>query len=423
MQTIKKIYHKILPVSLLNYLFRIKTALLSIKEIRITENCSQNLSLKNKKSKIELVFIIYMPEVFSSFQSIYESACKNSNFSVHILAQPHVDNQQGLKGQNPAYDYLRNKYDNVINAYDNNEWFDLKKLNPDYVFYTRPYNHQYYNDYLPSVVRYYAKVCFEQYSYDMDITADFYIVYNYPFIQNVTFVFNSAESICNKVKKMIKNHKKYPQALCFGFTRFDLLKNYSKQDKKRKTVLWLPRWTASKKQGKRQGHFFEYINLFLSFAENNKDIDFIIRPHPLMFANFKLLGLYTEKDIENLYKKCNEIGNVFIDTDKSYLESLLKADILFADYTALLVEYFMTGNPIIYCDDASTFSKEVKQMDKGFYHEKSWFNIKDRLEKLLRNKDELFDDRKKIISKFIGETLAGEKIIKYLQNDYYGVKE
>lgn len=420
---IKSFFKRIIPRIIWNQLYKIKSFIISRFEIPKTCRLTELLDTFPRKEKIEIVFIIYMPEVFSSFQSIYEAAMADEKFSVHILAQPHVDNQQGLQGQNPAYNYLRNLYPNVINAYENGKWFDLQSLNPDYVFYTRPYNYQYYSSYWPKEVRHYAKVCFHQYSYDMDKSADFFIVYNYSFMQNVALCFNSAKSIGNKVsKRIVSKRRQYPQVHCLGFTRFDLLQkeliaNIDTSEKK--TILWLPRWAAVKKQGKRQGHFFYYIENFLNFAERNKNVNFIIRPHPLMFANFIALGLYKQEDIDLLYNRCAKLGNVCIDTDKSYFPSLKQADILFSDYTALLVEFFVTGKPIIYCDDASTFNPEMKRMDKCFYHLNKWDDIEEQLSKLLKEEDILKEERLKEISYFINGTNAGKNIINCIKKDYF----
>lgn len=422
----KSYLKKIIPKKIWIFFGKIKIRCLSHYEIKKTSAYSNSLNLQPRKNKIELVFIIYMPEVFTTFQSIYEAAMADEKFSVHILAQPHMDNQQGLQGINPAYEYLGKTYQNVINAYNNEEWFDLRKLQPDYVFYTRPYTFQYYSEYNPKYVRQYAKVCFHSYSYDMDRIADFFIVYNYDFMQYVTFCFNTAESTCSRLKKMLEISKKeYPQIHCIGFTRFDLIKNELisnvNQNSNRKCILWLPRWASGKKQGKKQSHFFLYVDNFLKFTQIRTDVDFIIRPHPLMFANFLSQGIYTQQDINDFYKKCEKLGNVYIDTEKNYFTSLRKADILFSDYTALLVEFFVTGKPIIYCDDDSTFNYEMKRMDKCFYHYYKWDEIEAILIKLLNGDDYLKEKRIKEIPNFLDETNAGKNIIECLKKDYYRI--
>ncbi len=418
----KNIVRKKIPHNIYNALHIVKTAIIAQKELRITSNYSSELSAVEKKEKIVLVFIIYMPEVFSSFQSIYENACENKKFVTYIIAQPHVSAQQGLMWENPAFEYLRNSFHNVIKAYENGKWFDLKSLAPDYVFYARPYLSHYYIGYNPKIVRQYAKICYHAYSYDMDKNADFYEVYNYPFLSNVSFVFNSAQSSANRVTKMICGRGKYPQVLCFGFSRFDLIQrkieHFSGKQNGKKTVLWIPRWTAEKSQGKKQGHFFKYINSFLSYAECNKELMFIIRPHPLMFANFLNLGLCTQEYIDTFYNKCNDLGNIIIDNDKDYFSSLIKADIMLADYSALIVEFFVMGKPIIYCDDASTFNEETKKMDSVLYHAKEWNDIETKLHDLLNNNDELKNRREEQIVSMMKNKNVGKQIVDFIEQDY-----
>lgn len=416
-----KLCRKFLPREISDVILQKWSAFISRKEIRNTAKLADGLRATKKKDKIELVFIVYMPETFTSLQTIYEAALKDVKFSVHILAQPHVDNQQGLLGKNPAYEYLKPLCQNVINAFENETWFELRNLSPDYVFYSRPYNHQYYSEYLPENVRNYAKVCFHQYSYDMDRTADFYTVYNYQFLRNVSFVFNSAESTRRRVKKMFPKTKSvYPKVLCLGFPRFELLRRELREVPLQTTVLWTPRWATGKKQGKKQTHFFDYVDDFFSFAERNKDINFIIRPHPLMFANFLQQGLISLEYIDDLYVKCNTLGNVEIDTDKTYFTSLRKATVLLSDYSALIVEFFVLGRPIVYCDDASTFNYETKRMDKTLYHANNWNEIESQLENLISGNDPMAEKRLSEIKLMMDERSAGKNIINCLKNDYFG---
>lgn len=419
---IKAISRKLIPYTIWDFLHRIKCKAYAQKEINVTRKYSEELGKNHKNEKIVMLFIIYMPEAFPSLKSICDEALKDDKYNVFILAQPHISNQQGLQMQNPAYDYLKKIYKNVINAYENNKWFDIKTLNPNYVFYTRPYISHYYKAYQPSVVRQFSKVCYHAYSFDMDNTADFYEVYNYPFISNVTFVFNSAESSKKKVQRMVKSKGLYPQVLNLGFTRFDLLQNEINQNNnysEKQTVLWIPRWTAQKKQGKKQGHFFQYVNSFFEFAQEHTNVDFIIRPHPLMFANFINLGLCTQNDIDNLYVKCKQLGNISIDTEKDYFPSLRKATIMLADYSALIVEFFVMGKPIIYCDNGKTFNYETKRIDSVLYHAKKWIDIENNLIKLLDNKDEMKNQRLNEVKVLMKEENVGKKIIDFIKEDYF----
>lgn len=424
MTKINRFFGKILPKNLFDRLKQRKDLFSLREDFALTSKLSDRITRCEKKQIINLVFIIYMPEVFASLQSIYESALNNEHFHVTILAQPHVDNQQGLLGVNPSYEYLKEKYNNVINAYKDNEWFDLKVLCPDYVFYARPYNFHYYRDYRPENVRHYAKVCFHPYAYDMDRIADFYIVYNLQFLKNVSLVFNTSESTKERISKLIVNSKmQYPKVVCLGFSRFDLMNQRIVSSYSKPTVLWLPRWSMGKNQGSKQSNFLKYIDLFLRFASEHNEIDFIIRPHPLMFHNFEELGLYSKNDFNNLNERCKILGNVMLDTEKDYFKSLMKADILLCDYTSLLIEFFIFGRPIIYCDDASTFNYEAKQIDKVVYHAKKWEEIEKLLKKLLSGNDELKEKRHALIPFIMKDFDVGTKIVEYLQNDYYGIKK
>ena len=155
--------------------------------------------IKPNCDKIEVVFVVYFSEAFSSFQALYEMLRCDDSFSVHILCQPSLKSLD----KNDSYLFLSEHYTGVINAYENSKWYDLKKLAPDYVFYCRPYNPDYYEKYRSSVVRKYAKVCFITYAYNLENKRDynFNFVNNYDFLQNCAYIFTSTDYEKKVLKK------------------------------------------------------------------------------------------------------------------------------------------------------------------------------------------------------------------------------
>ena len=85
--------------------------------------------IKPECDKIEVVFVVYFSEAFSSFQALYEMLRCDDSFSVHILCQPSLKSLD----KNDSYLFLSEYYAGVINAYENSKWYDLKKLAPDYM--------------------------------------------------------------------------------------------------------------------------------------------------------------------------------------------------------------------------------------------------------------------------------------------------
>ena len=392
------------------------------KEIELTREYAHKISRKPKQDKITIVFVIWMESMWNSLRSVYEEAEKDSKVNAYILAQPHILERENKINQNPAYDFLSKMYPNVINAYENGIWFNLEGLNPDYVFYTYPYSSYYYKNFAPSEVRKFAKICFIQYGFDTSDDAMFYISYNYNFIKNVSIIFATCKSAEVRLKKTVgKIQNKYPKIIYKGFPRFDLINN-TKIDTDRKCILWTPRWTVPSKQKYDVGSsFLSYYKNFLNYASNHMELDFIIRPHPLMFSNFLKEGLITQTEIDDFKDQCFSLGNVCIDEGADYLSTINKTDIFVADYSSLLLEFFATGRPVIFLAKAKGFMPEAKLMDMTLYHAFSWKEIEYRLNQLISGNDDMKEFRLNTLHNFFSiqsETIASN-IINYIKEDYY----
>lgn len=260
-----------------------------------------------------------------------------------------------------------------------------------------------------------------QYGYNLQIDSIFCICHNFIFLKNVAIYFAANETIKKKLKRLlnIKNCE-YPKVLNFGYSRFDLLSPGKQKNKK--CILWTPRWTSPDLKFNKQSHFLSYYKNILNFAQIHPEIDIIIRPHPLMFGNFLQKGLMTVDEINEFKSKCKNISNVELDETVDYMQSLNRATIIISDFTALLAEYFIMGEPVIYCDDNKGFSKEGLIIDKSLYHEYSWEGIENRLNSLISGKDEKKEDRKVALKKFLpnGIGQVSNNIMSFLEKDYYG---
>ena len=102
-------------------------------------------------------------------------------------------------------------------------------------------------------------------------------------------------------------------------------------------------------------NFFRYINSILNLIEKNKDILFVIRPHPLMFNNFIKTKEMSLEDVQQFHKFCNEKDNVILDESKEYSKLFWNSDFLITDASGIVPEYFMTEKPIMYCNSNIDF--------------------------------------------------------------------
>lgn len=361
----------------------------------------------DKTGKRTIVFLINFPESWNSVKSIYAEACGREDVAVKVVAVPrsvaNIDDNRDISGlRNEAYEFFSQTGIPAIKANEKSEWFDLKSLNPDYVIYTRPYNQDYPFVYQSDNVCTFAKLCYIPYAYSM--LSNGILVMPEGFVLSTHRIFLANESrkneCCMRFPNYIKENKKRFQYL--GFPRFDLYgKDEERADDRPFTIAWLPRWTVDEGKNKNKGsHFLLYCKDFLEYAKKNPDVKVIIRPHPNMFPNYIEKGIMSEEEVDAFKKQCEACG-VVIDRDKDYIKTIKTADVLVADYTSLIAEYFMTGKPIIYCDTADGLNEEGTVICGNLYDADSFAAVEDYLEKIKNSKDEDFSKREGIIKKLL----------------------
>lgn len=391
-----------------------------LQEIRFFRGHYLFTGQKNEYPKI--AFIVSFPEVWNSLRSIYEAAL-SMNLDTLVVCVPKKDSKGDYLLKNDAYEFLsKNNVNNIIDGRLNDkEWFDLKNWNADYVFFSRPYKSEYPECYSPYALSRYTSVCYVPYGFIMSEGHIFESVYNWPFILGTAFSFVQSDNQLEKCKKkFFKQFISHRNSFVnLGHPRFDLLGKCSTTDTSKFTIAWMPRWEFIEKEGQKVSHFLAYFDDWYSYADSNKDVDFILRPHPLMFSTMVKENIIDQSAVDGIIRKIDCAPNVFLDMGGDYLPTLKKANVLIADLTSLIVEFFVTGKPIIYCDKADMFNNDAKMIDEVLYHANTWTDVCDCLEKLKNHIDEKKNDRARVINGLIPSNAGdiGKSIVNYLLNE------
>lgn len=413
---------QILPQALTEKAVHFRQFIKAQREAKKTTLFAKNLHSKN--STMSIGFIISFTEAFSSFKPLYELLKKDGRISVFLICCPNI-REHNWTAYNASYEFLSKTYPEAINAYKDSRWFDIKKLSPDYVFYCRPYNPDYYENYRTPIVRTYAKVCYIPYGFCLEHrnNHNFNFVNNYDFLQNCSYVFASNDYESNVLTERffyskIKNG--YPRIVSAGFTRFDLDYNENPViNFKPFTILYTPRWTSHLKKKNEEGSFLSFIEHIIDYASHTADVQIIIRPHPLMFSHYMANGIVAPDYFEKLEDTFSKLGNIYFDKSKDYFESLNKADVFLSDYTSLLVEYFVSGKPVIYTGSLKLYNRKAKKMCKSFYVLNNWKQIEERIQRLKNKEDPLLATRKKLFPEIIKNYKeASKNILEILVKDF-----
>lgn len=401
----------------------------------------QNIELErqirnlNGERKISVVFICYEPESWDSLKTVCEACMCDNAFDVTIVTIPLIKQMSERKGNehsiyeaSGAEEYFRNYPCRVINGFDNDtkKWFDLKTLEPDYLFFQDPYDVHRPEEYQIKEVSRYTHVCFIHYGCSVIGGELFHAVHPYSFLEKVSYIFSENMEKQHYYESMLQSsHNKGQKILNLGFPRWDnfnekmLCTNlFWKHDRGERTrIIWLPRWNTTEKNC----NFFDYKDRLFEFVESSEIFELLFRPHPLTFANFMATGEMSEQEVGELQEKYRSADNCAIDGDGDFWKAFATTDIIMADATSLLADAFLTEKPIIYCHkEKDSWSEFAEHLYEGFYVANCWDDVQRILKQLQSGDDPLLETRRKIIREHyrIPKEGSGVLIKEYLKEEY-----
>jgi len=380
----------------------------------------------NKNGKPLIVFICQFPAVWNGMDSVYRAAINNDKVEAICLALPEkiMDKEYDIRwekyGKNESYKMLKNKGYKVIDGQKSEgKWYDLKALHPAYVFLPRPYDIHLPECYRSYTISEYTKVCYIPYGYD-NVKWDSKMTYEFDFLNYTYAIFAENKYYYNELFNIYKSvgWDKIKRVFNLGYPRFDFYANYKPSLHKRKTVVWLPRWTTNRSI--EATTFFKYKDYLINFFIKHPEYDFICRPHPLMLRNFVSCGLLSQHDESQFLKVFDEYSNFFLDSDGDFLKSFKKADIFISDFTSLLVEELIIDKPIIFTGQTNHFTKFSWKISQGMYLVNNQRELDQTLLAVLHDNDAKENVRKKISMKIYNPANGniGDNIINALVEDY-----
>ena len=164
-----------------------------------------------------------------------------------------------------------------------------------------------------------------------------------------------------------------------------------------------------------------YKDKFIGLRSRYGDaVELTMRPHMNTFKSLEKNHLITRDEIA-AYKKALKDNRINLDSSYRELdETIRNTDIFLADYSSILIELFLTGRPIIYCEfqNAIPFA-EYEEMFGAMYIARSWEDVERYLDDLVAGNDSLFEKRQEV-AKQIYETHKGatQKIVERLIRDF-----
>ena len=368
--------------------------------------------------KIRVVFIVQSHASCDKVLPVYEAMRRRNDIEVSILIHAEADYKYAYSW----WSYFYKRYPNA-RVYDYG-LMDLQKLRPDYVFLTNPYeNKRVYPSFRANDIVKHSKICILSYGASLA-----YVFVNrqirdfLPFWQNVYMIFCSSQDVKTEVIK------KFPQDVNMGYKHIEFLgypalNAYYKLEKEPSTttrILWTPRWNTDHRIG--GSHFLEYKDNIIDFSKKyGEKISLFFRPHPNLLSHLVETKSMTEEEIKQYEDRLKENNITFdMSTYSDMVEHIANIDIFLTDYSSIMIEFFLTGRPVIYCEFSYAVPlPEFEEMFAAMYIARSWEEVERYLDDLIAGNDPLFEKRQEIAKQIYEQHIgAAEKIVDRVIKDF-----
>ncbi len=364
------------------------------------------LKNRRKSHKVKVCFFYQDKAVWDKSRPVYEAMKNDERFETFILIIPNRD----LQISEEQYREI-SEHENVICAQKpgSGEWFDLQKEKPDFIFLAKPYAILLPEGYWEGRLSGFTRLCYIPYGYQNWVLP---IGLEKDFFRSIALFFADDSYSKTEIVKQFPISSRlgirkifdfgYPSlaSICTGKGMKDT-PFWNEQEYKFK-VMWTPRWTMDDECG--GTHFFEYKDFFLHYFDLMPEASLVFRPHPLAFHNWVETGQMTQKEVDEYLRYYEEHSNMYYDTCETYNATFWKSDVLVTDFSSIIVEYFVTKKPVIYCSkDLTIFNSYIRNIMNGCYLVSSEEELKKVLDGLKNGYDPLREKRHQLVDSLLAK--------------------
>lgn len=353
------------------------------------------------KEPLNVVFMVLYSSVWK-YDSVYKLMDRDTRFNPVILVCPIADygKEHMIENYRLAVEMFKKKGYNVLASYneETGKFIDVKDLKPDLLMYAFQWSSHVDKRYNVYTLRKYLK-CYVNYSFK-----------NNPFewsiasqVQGLMWMYFSE---CNENKKLAQsfNHLEFQNIHVVGYPIYDEVlaltpsgKDWKKQDKKYKRIIWAPHHSIEEGGDIRLSTFLLYADDMLEFKEKYKDqVLFAFKPHPQLRPT-----LYRHKDwgkeCTDAYYKKWETGENSSFVAGEYIDLFKSSDGMIHDSHSFTVEYLYVDKPVMFMtnyDRESQCNVVGKKAFNAHYHGTSREDIISFIENvIIDGKDTMLEQR------------------------------
>lgn len=316
--------------------------------LKIQKSYSKKIRKLSKLKKIKVAFLVTFKATFPA-RPVFEKMLDDDYFDPYIIVIPNVF--RTMKYQidlyRDTYSTLHEQFgDRVIHGYNEQEDTYLE-LGEKYgiMFFANPYKHydhpyhniEYFLD--KNVLPVYLNYGFPALKFWEEVIAfDFY---NYMW---KVCIENDSNLIHLQQHETIRGIN----GLVTGYIKADDIARESVINRTRKTILICPHHTVFGWSKLNISNFLQYAELFLKLPRMYPEIDFVFRPHPLLWTNLRNNKIWSQVKIETYLEEVRAIPNMIFDESAYYFDKFVNSDAMIHDCGSFIAEYLFTKKPCCY---------------------------------------------------------------------------
>lgn len=304
---------------------------------------------------VRVAFLVVENQKWSA-QSVYAAMAASSLFEPMLFLSTHADNV-GQDGRGALRTTLeQNVQFAKRHGFMFHEVFDerqgrfipLENFSPDVVFYEQPYGLP--PEHAPAVVSRFALTCYIPYGYGIYLARNSGQRFSPGFSEYIWRMFVESEGFL----QMSGNIRFLQEcsAVPTGYPKMDALRVLSEQrrqsaERATSQIIYAPHHSLTPGEGDSYGTFAWSGRWMLDFARSTPEITWIFKPHPKLREQLVRTGIMTPAEVNRYFAAWGELPNGKVVLDGGYMAVFADSDAMITDSGSFLVEFLITGNPIL----------------------------------------------------------------------------
>lgn len=318
-------------------------------------------------TKLEIAFFPYKSSMWDCMESVWREAWQDEDCSCFVVPIPYYEvNGNGVSSK---LCYEGNSFPDYVPVVDYST-YNLEKHHPDIIYFHNPYDQ---NNLITQVQKTYFSSNLKKYT-DMLVYIPYFVAGAYKNIDAARAMCLTSGAIsADKVIVQSKLHKELfvklgfdsEKILALGSPKFDATLRAKEQHSE------VPQKWSAKLCGKKvflwnttlitllnEKDWFEKTAKMIEVFSGDTNCALIWRPHPLMKATIQSMRPQDSATYHDLEEKIRSMDNAVIDENSDVYPAIAVSDALLSDYSSIMMQYSITGKPILSLNGNSSMRKD-----------------------------------------------------------------